>query len=115
MEEQKIKISFLPKTILGKWSIWLIIAMFTLMILGMSLTDTLYESVSSGDTILQDIAKRPALALSMLAGMAVGITAFIVGLIAILKKKDRAILVFVATVIGALLILFLIGEVLYPH
>ena len=64
---------------------------------------------------MEDIVKRPALSLTMLAGMLVGILAFITGLIAIIKQKERAPLVFVATIIGALLIAFLIGEILFPH
>jgi len=64
---------------------------------------------------LEDIAVRPALALTMLTGMAAGILAFIVGLTAIMRQKDRALPVYAATLIGMLLILFLIGEVLFPH
>lgn len=93
----------------------LIIAMPILFAIGSSFRDTLYESVSSGDTILEDISKRPALALTMLAGMASGVSAFVTGLIAILKQKERTVLVYVSTVISALLILFLFGEIVFPH
>jgi hypothetical protein len=55
------------------------------------------------------------LALTMLAGMAAGISAFITGLLAIIRQKDNAILAYVSTIIGALLILFLAGEILFPH
>ena len=105
----------MPKTVLGKWSIVLIVVMPLLFIIGMSLTNTLYESVPSGDTILQDISGRPALALTMLSGMASGISAFILGLVAIVRQKERVFLVYVSTTIGALLILFLLGEVIFPH
>lgn len=105
----------IPKTISGKWSLGLIVAMPILFFIGTSLTNTLYKSVSAGSTILKDIVGRPALALTMLAGMAAGISAFIVGLIAIIRQKERALLAYVATLIGMLLILFLIGEILFPH
>jgi hypothetical protein len=62
-----------------------------------------------------DIAARPALALTMLAGMVAGILAFIVGLLAIVRQKENALLVYVSTVIGALFMLYLAGEMLYPH
>jgi hypothetical protein len=75
----------------------------------------LYESVPAGDTILKDIVVRPALALTMLAGMASGISAFVTGLITIIKQKERALFVYAATLVGALLILFLIGELVFPH
>ena len=104
--------SLIPKTNFGKWSVGLIIAMALLFSIGTSLTNTLYESVSSGNTIIADIAKRPALALSMLAGMATGVLAFITGLLAMIRKKEKAILVYISSLIGALVIVFLIGEIL---
>ena len=110
-----MKVNLIPKTELGKWSLGLIAAMPILLFIGMSFTNSLYKSVSAGSTILEDIAERPALALTMLVGMAVGISAFFVGLIAIIKQEECAPLVYVATSIGMLLILFLIGEVLFPH
>lgn len=105
----------LPISILGKWSVGLIITMPLLFIIGTSFTNSLYKSVPSGDTILADIAMRPALALTMLAGMASGISALITGLLAIIRKKEKAVLVFISSLIGALLVLYLVGEVLYPH
>jgi hypothetical protein len=110
-----MKVNLIPKTKLGKWSLGLIAAMPVLFFIGTSFTNSLYKSVSAGSTILEDIIRRPALALTMLAGMLAGILAFIVGLTTIIKQKERALLVYVATLIGMLLILFLIGEVLFPH
>ena len=113
MTRQSWKIT--PKAILGKWSVGLIIVMPILFIIGSSFTDLLYKSVPAGETIWADIAARPALALTMLAGMGAGIAAFITGLLAIVRQKERALLVYASTAIGALLILFLIGEVVSPH
>ena len=96
--------SFMPKTKSGQWSLGLIIAMPLLFIIGTSFTTSLYQSVPSGDTIVADIAVRPALALTMLAGMAAGILAFITGLLAIIKQKEKAILVVISSLIGALVI-----------
>ncbi len=105
----------MPKSNLGKWSLGLIIAMALLLLLGSSFTNTLYESVPSGETILADIGNRPALAITMLIGFAAGISAFITGLTAIINRKERNILVYAATVLGAGMILFLIAEFLFPH
>jgi hypothetical protein len=104
-----------PKTTLGKWSVGLIVAMPIQFIIGSSFTNSLYKSVPAGGTILADIAARPALALTMLAGMVAGILAFIVGLLAIVRRKENALLVYVSTVIGALFMLYLTGEMVYPH
>ncbi len=105
----------MPKTILGKWSLGLIIAMPLLFVFGSSLTNSLYKSVPAGGTIIADIVTRPALAITMLIGMASGISAFLTGLTAITKHKERNLLVFVATIIGAALLLFLIAEIIFPH
>jgi len=110
-----MKINFMPQSRLGKWSLWLIVAMPVLFFVGASFTNLLYPSVPAGNTILEDIAGRPVLALTMLAGMVSGILAFAMGLIAVIRQKERALLVYVAIIIGALLMLFLAGEVLFPH
>lgn len=110
-----MKIYFIPKTTLGRWSLGLIIAVPILFFIGSFFRNLLYVSVPAGDTILEDIARRPALALTMLAGMASGISAFITGLIAVIKKRERGLLVYISTTMGFLLILFLLGEILFPH
>ena len=104
-----------PKSTLGKWSIGLIIAMPILLAIGSSLAHSLYQSVPAGDTILADVTARPALALTMLAGMAAGVSAFILGLLALVRQKEKSAMVVVSTVIGALFVLFLAGELVFPH
>jgi hypothetical protein len=113
MEKQRWYL--IPKSHLGKWSLGLIIAMPLLLIIGLSLTNSIYGSVPAGDTILADISARPALALTMLAGMLAGILAFVTGLLAIARKKERAVLVYLSSLIGALLLIFLSAEFLFPH
>jgi len=110
-----MKINLTPRTKLGRWSLGLIVAMPVLFFVGASLKNSLYESISAGRTILEDIVKRPALALTMLLGMVAGISAFITGFMAIIREKERAVLVYIATFIGMLFVLFLAGEVLFPH
>ena len=106
---------FMPATPIGMWTVWLVIAMFLLFFIGTSTTNTLYASVPSGNTILEDIGARPLLALSMLAGMLAGASGFVTGLLAIFQKKERTVLVYAATLIGGFIIIFLIGEMLFPH
>jgi len=108
-------LKLLPKTSSGKWSLILIIAMPVFFFIGFSFKDWLYSYVPSGSTILQDIGRRPLLALMMLSGMAVGISAFFTGIAAIVKQKERALLVYFSTLLGMLVILFLSGEVIFPH
>lgn len=105
----------MPGTPLGKWSVGLIIAMPLLFAIGSSFTNSLYQSVPAGETILADIAARPALALTMLAGMAAGIAALVTGLLAIIRQRERALLVYLSTLLGALFALYLAGELAFPH
>ena len=105
----------MPLTTAGRWSLAAAVVMPLLFVLGTSFTNSLYPSVPAGDTMLADIAARPALALTMLAGMAAGIMALIAGLVAIIRHKERAVLVYISSAVGALLVLFLAGEILFPH
>ena len=112
MQEQSWRL--MPRNKLGSWSIGLIVLMPILFVLGTSFAGSLYKSTPGGATILADLTARPILALTMLAGMAVGIAAFITGLMGILKQKEKAILVFLSTVIGGLFIVYLIAELAFP-
>lgn len=104
-----------PKSELGNWSMALAVAMMVFFLVGTSLTELLYSEVSSGETIWADVKARPALSLSMLVGMTAGIAAYIVGLLALTIRKDRAITVFISTALGALLLILLGGEFIFPH
>ena len=106
---------FLPGTAPGKWSVGLIVLMPILFVIGTSLAGVLYDSVQSGRTILADISARPFVALTMLAGMASGVGGFITGLLAIIKGKEKNLLVYLSTIIGGLLIVYLVAELAFPH
>ena len=97
-----------PKTCLGKWSIGLIVIFF------LSLA-TLYLFIALGERGGETFFSNLLLAIPGLSAAASGILAFITGISAIIRQKERALLVCVATSIGMLLMLFLIGEVLFPH
>ena len=103
----------MPKTNLGKWSVVLIPLMVILFFIGTSLAGTIYDSVSAGDNLFEDIVSRPLLAISMLLGFGAGIAAFVIGLISLIKQKERAILVFISTLIVAVLTFYVIAELLF--
>jgi len=109
-----IKINFAPKSTLGKWSIELIVIVPLLLYIGMSIVK-FYGSVPAGKTILQDIIVRPGIALPMLAGFISGIAAFFTGLIGIIRKKDRSILVFLSTAIGFFVLLWCLTQFLFSY
>ena len=107
-------IKFLPKSILGKWSIVLVVIMPIFFYIGMSFVD-FYESVPAGKTIPHDIIVRPGVALPMLSGFASGILAFFIGIIGIIRKKDRSVFIFLSTAVGFLTLLWCLAEIVFPH
>jgi hypothetical protein len=113
MQERSWK--FMPATKPGGWSVGLIVLMPILFAIGTSFAGSIYRSVLAGQTILADVTARPALALTMLAGMGAGIAGCITGLVAIFKHRERAFLVYLSTVIGGLFIVYLIAELAFPH
>lgn len=104
----------MPKTTLGKLSFVLILLCPVLFLVG-RLFLNLYESIPAGDTILEDIANRPGVSISMLTGMLSGVMAGIAGAIAVFIYKERSLFVYLATAAGGLLLLFLLGEFFFPH
>jgi hypothetical protein len=50
----------------------------------------------------------------LIAGIS-GISAFFTGIIGILKSKERSVLVFIAVLIGFFILVFILGEFLFPH
>ena len=105
----------MPKTLLGKWSVWLALAMLALIFIGPILDSTFYKNVTAGNNVFEDITLRPFLAIPMLLGVLSGVTALITGLTAIIKQKERATLVYISTAIGALLLMFIIGDAFSPE
>lgn len=105
----------MPKTTLGKWSVGLILAMVALFVIGLSLPNILYETAPGSNSFLDDIVNRPLLAISMLTGVGAGVSALITGLVAVLKRKERAILVYGSTLVGATVTFFVISMFLFPE
>ena len=45
----------------------------------------------------------------------IGLIGFIIGLISIIKKKDKALLTLLSILIGVLIIFWTIAEIMFPH
>ena len=103
-----MKLHFIPRTLLGKWSIWLIITFIALFI-------TFQLLVASGQRGGATFFSNLALTLPMLFAGISGISAFFTGIICIIKNKDKSVLVFIATILGFFILLFVSGEFLFPH
>jgi hypothetical protein len=100
-EVMNMRINILPKTSLGWWSVGLAIPVFLLFT---------YPFLIRLGRVVSFIG-----AYFNFAFIISGIAAFVIGLISIIRNKERSILVFLATLIGLFALLFLLGEVLVPH
>ena len=107
MKKEK-RIYLLPKTVLGKWSIELILAFFLLLITGMIVVATGQEG---GETIFDNLF----ISIPMITAAICGIASFFTGIISIIWKKERCILIFISSIIGLLILWFIIGEIIVPH
>jgi hypothetical protein len=103
-----MKITIVPKTALGKWSVGLIGGLFLFLAL-------LVILAASGQRGGETFSSNLALAVPGLLAATCGIAAFFTGIIAVIKSKERAVLVFLAAFIGLDVLLFCLGEVLSPH
>ena len=109
----KKKISILPKTSLGKKSMWLMASFFGLYILGQIIV---IIGLSQGAFYTD--SKNIYLTLISIIRIPVGlfgIAGFILGLISIIKFKERSWLVYVSVFIGFLISFFVLKEFLIPY
>jgi hypothetical protein len=85
----------LPKTKLGKWAAGLSIAFIFL--IGMKIANYFHFPLPT-----------PAIAV-------LGIIGLIIGLLAVFRNKDRAILSYLPLVIGVIILLWAAAEIIFPH
>jgi hypothetical protein len=98
-----MRISILPKTPLGRWSVWLAVAWILFFVLSMFAAESgLVKLPLSGRAL--DFAL-----LSVTGGISVA--SFVTGLISIIKSRERSILVFLALVVALLIVAMAIVEV----
>ena len=86
-----------PQTKLGRWSVWL--NAFFLVTIGISIILVNVLGILSYDDHWWDVT----VPITFLASIA----AFILGIIAILKNKERSVLVYSSVIVGLLVILFI--------
>lgn len=110
----KYNMNFVPKSNLGKWSLGFIAIVPIFFYIGF-LCVNFYGPVVAGATILQDIVIRPGVALPMLVGFLSGITAFFCGILGITRKKDYSVLIFISTLLGLFVLLWVLAEFVLSH
>jgi len=93
---------------MGRWSIGLTISLFLFFVLFQLLVAS---GQRGGETFFSNLVLTIPI---LLAGIS-GVSAFLTGIISIIKNKERSVFVFMTTTIGFFVLAFWLGEVLFPH
>ena len=88
-----MRLTFLPKSTLGKWSVGLSIAFIILIW-----------------TKIQYSFPMPTFAIA-----ALGLAGFVISIVAIFKNSDRAILTFLPVLVGLVILLWIGAELIFLH
>ncbi|TLM99399.1 MAG: hypothetical protein FDZ75_00130 [Actinobacteria bacterium] len=101
----------LPSTNLGKWSMWLAVAFVIAFMMNGALVAVFGQSTNAA----MNEFSRTYLPYWGVAFMAVGLVSGVVGLVAILKQKERSLVTLLTIVPTLFVLMFLIGEFAFPH
>ena len=104
-----MKITLLPKSTLGKWSIGLAIGVFLFYCI--SRLGVTLDHQEGGESFFSNLFRAVPLILAGLSGVA----AFFTGIIGIIKDKERSVFVFLAVLFGCFVLVFGLGEFISPH
>jgi len=94
-----------PTTRLGRLAGWLGLAF-----LGWFVVNQLLIGMQQ----MIDLPRWPLIAYG-LGGLALGLAAGVVALVAIVRKRERSVVAFLATLPALLVLVFLAGELFFPH
>jgi hypothetical protein len=103
-----VKLYFVPKTLLGKWSLGLFAGLVIFFLIARIIVASGQEG---GETFFSNLSISIPM---LLAGLS-GVTAFFTGIIGIIKSKERSVLTFIATIIGFFILVFVSAELVSPH
>ncbi len=98
----------LPRTLLGRWSVALAAAFFIFMAVFFAV---IAAGVRGGDTYWEEWR----LAIPFTSAAICGIGAAVTGIPALFRKRERSLLVILATLLGLFVAFFVAGEVFFPH
>lgn len=98
----------MPRTKLGKWSVSLISAFIVLMLI-------FYGFIIAGQRGGEGFFDNLILTIPAVLAGACAMASFIIGLIAIIKQRERSAFTYIAAVIGALVTLWIAAEIIFPH
>jgi len=106
----------LPKTYFGKWSVGLVAAFILIAVVhGLVTPPRPSPSAPVLPPSMAVVAVGILRMVALIIGLASAIAGFVTGLISIIKSRERSILVFLAVIVGLLVLMFCLGEVIFPH
>ena len=103
-----MRIIYKPITSLGQWSARLIVGFLLFLALFFGL-------VASGQRGGDTFFSNPILTIPMLIAVVLAICAFFTGISSIIKDRERAIFVWISTILGFFVLLFGLAEIIFPH
>lgn len=104
-----MKVSFFPKSKIGKWSFGLFLVEVAMILIFYSIL-TIFN-VKGGDTFFSN----PELFIPLLAAWASGAAALVLGIISTIKEKPKSILIILIMLVTLLTTWYGIAEVAFPH
>lgn len=108
MEAKKASPFIVPYSRLGKWSIRLIL-LFVLFIA------LFYFLIRGGQRSGYNFVSNPNLVLSILTAALCAIASFVVGMIGIIKSRERSVFVILSCIVGLFVLMLTISEVFFAH
>jgi uncharacterized membrane protein YoaK (UPF0700 family) len=101
----------LPSTTLGKWAMWLAVAF----VVGFMINSALVGIIGTSTNAAVNDFSSTYLPYWGVALFACGFVAGVVGLVAMIKDKERSLITLLTVVPMLFVIMFLIGEFTFPH
>jgi len=98
----------LPRTRPGKWSVISILVF-------LALSAVFYLLVALGQRGGPTFFSNPLLAIVGLLAAGWGIAAFFTGVVGIVWQGERKLMVFLCSLLGLLILLYVLAEILFPH
>lgn len=103
-----MRINIIPRSTYGKWTIYFILFFFFFLSL-------FYLLVEMGERGGETFFSNLKLTIPFLGAAISGIASLIMGLLSIFRERDHCITVYISIVIGLFVLIFVLGEIIYPH
>jgi hypothetical protein len=103
-----MRVCFLPETRAGKLSAWLIVGFILLLAL-------FFVLVAAGQRGGEGFFDNLLLTVPMLIAGTCAIVSLVVGIVGVVKSRERSVIVYVAMLIGLLVLFWVIAELAFPH